>query len=252
MKIHKIQSHISYPVDFLQSAFDKYYPDVEGDIYTEGIPAVANKPYWAFDNYRSNGTIDGVFPLFYTQPGWTKIFAGQYGMNNIKCVTYACEPTVHKHIACKKIYDVGFIGNFDDPTGERQEHLEFLSKNYRLFASDNVKTSDIAEIYSSCRVIFNHIRFEEINIRFFEGLSMGTQIATYKPALNLYATENKHYMTYITLPELKYKIDELLKDDLRRSTMAIMAKEHVNSYHTYKHRAEEMLLFLQQKQYVST
>ena len=250
LRIHHVDSHVLYPADFLQWAFTKHYPDIEGDIYTEGLPMEENKPYWAFDNYRSNGTQVKALPLFYTQPGWTKNFAQQYGMDNIKCVTYACEPTVHKHIDNEKIYDVGFVGNFDDPTGERQEQLEFLSKHYKVFISDKIKTEDIAEVYSKCKIIFNQVRNEEINIRFFEGLAMGAQVVTYKPALHLFAEEDKHYVTYATIPELKYKIDTLLVDDERRNIMSMLASEHVNAFHTYQHRAKEMLLFIQQKQYV--
>lgn len=247
MNVHRQNSRYLCPADLLQKAFDKYYPEAQGDIYCEGVSAEEGEPYWASDNYRSGGAVSGVYPLFYTQPGWTRHFGAEYGMNNVKCVTYACDPEIHRPIGTKKIYDVGFVGNYDDPTGERQEQLAFLEKHYKVFSSDQVSTDKIAEAYSKCKVIFNQIRYEEINIRFFEGMAMGAQVVTYKPALHLYGREGRDYLTYHSIPDLKNKIDYLLTHRDKRTMMSVNARANVVANHTYKHRAEEMLSFLQQK-----
>ena len=231
-----------YPQDLLRKAGEKYYPNVDFKLNCEPH-SVDGEPYWAFDNYRGNGNVVGnPSHIFYTQPSFGLSFAERYPREDIKCVTYACDPDLHRPLDEEKIYDVGFIGRFIDGDG-RKEVIEAIKDKFNVYVSTNTKSEDISKELSRCKVLFNHIRYEEINIRFFESLAIGAQVVTYTPNLHLYATEGKDYLTFKTVTEAIDKINSLLLDDNKRNKMASNARESALR-NTYKHRAEEMLHFI--------
>jgi glycosyltransferase involved in cell wall biosynthesis len=238
--IVKSSSHRLYPADLLEKAISTYYPNIDFDLYCEPF-FEEGKPHWAFDNYRLNGFKVGT-PLFYTQPGWGKFLDDN--RTNFKCVTYACDPEIHRPLDLEKEFNVGFIGELRDDTSEREKILEEIGKNFDCYLSNDVLTQDISAAYSKCKVIFNHIRTEEINIRFFEGLAIGAQVVSHSPALHYFAKEGKHYLSFKSVEEAIDKINYLLKHDNIREKMAKEARQHALEFHTYKHRAEEMLSFI--------
>jgi len=236
------KGNITYPQDLLRKAGEEYFPDVEFRVNCEPY-SIVGEPYWAFDNYRCGGRVEGSpSHIFYTQPSWGLKFAEKYPRDTIKCITYACDPDLHKPIEMEKIYDVGFIGTFQDGDG-RKEVMEAIKNEFNCFVSTSTPSDQISTEYSKCKVIFNHIRYEEVNIRFFEALAIGTQVCTYTPNLNLFATEGESYLTFKSIPEAIDKIRKLLADDDRRKSIAEHARESALR-HTYKHRAQDMLSFL--------
>lgn len=218
----------------LNSDFDLYCEDK----YLEG------KPHWAMDNYRLGGTIGkGVSHLFYTQPGWGLAFEKEFGRNKIKCVTYAVDEEIYPEVKSEKIYDVGFIGTFNDNDG-RYDFIENLKSKFNCFISSELATHKITEELAKCRVLVNHIRYEEINIRFFECMASGAQVVSYSPALSLFAQEGIHYLTFKTPDEAVEKIQFLLDHPEVAEKMTKEARKHVLANHTYKHRVKEMIAFL--------
>lgn len=235
-------NHLKLPQDLLRKAGVENFPYVQFKVNCEPF-TVPGEPYWAFDNYRCGGRIEGEpSHIFYTQPSWGLHFAERYPRDTIKCITYACDPELHRPIDSKKIYDVGFIGNFGDKDG-RKDVIDAIQKEFNCFVSTSTESDDISKELSKCKVLFNHIRYEEVNIRFFEALAIGTQVCTYTPNLNLFATEGESYLTFKSVPEAIDKINKLLVDNDRRNKMALSARKSALN-HTYKHRASEMLSFL--------
>ena len=217
--------------------------DVDFELWCEDQTKV-NQPHWAFDNYRIHGAMDyEVSHLFYTQPSWGLFFAERMGQDRIKLLTYAVDEEIYPEVEAEKEYDLGFIGNFGDNDG-RGDLFDFLKDKYNCFVSSTVPTRDIAKEYAKCKIILNPIRYEEINIRFFEALACGVQLCSYSPALNLFAEEGKHYMTYRDRKELIEKIDLLLSEPELRKTIATEARKEVLRRHTYKHRVKELLNFI--------
>lgn len=229
------------PADMLQKAMTEMGVDFElycEDSFKEG------KPHWAFDNYRTGGTMGlGASHLFYTQPGWGSYFEQKFGRDKIKCVTYAVDKDIYPKVRAKKIYDVGFIGNVNDNDG-RQVYLKAIEEKFNCFISREVPTASITAELAKCEVVFNQIRYEEINIRFFECLAAGAQVVSYSPTLHYFAEEGKHYLTYKTPEEAIAKIQYLLDNPDVAKKMASEARKHVLKHHTYKHRVKEMMDFL--------
>lgn len=250
IKIARSESLTLYPAELLEMAFKKYYPNEDIELYCE--PYIEpQKAHWSFDNYRCSGALQGGFPLFYTQPGWGANF-DKMGRTNNKCVTYACDPEIHKPVDIKKTFDVGFIGSGSSENCDRDEYLQAINVNFNALIRDDVLSKDLSKEYSKCKVIFNHIRYEEINIRFFEGLALGAMVVSYTPCLHYFAQEEKHYLSFRSVEEAISQINFLLEHDKIREKMAKDARKHVIKYHTYKNRAEEMLSFIRKVNNVYT
>jgi len=245
IKIDSQTSSVLLPQDLLRKAANEYYPDVNGIIHCE--PNFKDgEPYWTSDCFRVRGKIEGhPSVVFYAQPSWGNHFARLYGEDKVKCVTYAHDPDIHHPVDVKEIYDVGFIGNVQDGDG-RKEYLDAIQNEFNCFISSTTPTDKISTELSKCKVLFNHIRYEEINIRFFESLAIGVQVCSRKPSLGLFATEGLSYLTFSSIPEAISQIKMLLKrDDLRQKLKKKAQKEAEN--HTYFHRITAMLPFLQFK-----
>lgn len=226
------------PADLLAKAYKEMGANF--DLYCEDL-FEPNKPHWAFDNYRINGTMgDTASHLFYTQPGWGKYFADLMGKDKVKLLTYAVDEEIYPEVESKEIYDVGFIGNINDDDG-RAEVIELLQLNFKCYISTSTPTRKIAKELSQCKVVFNHIRYEEINIRFFESLACGAQVVSYSPALHLFAKEYKHYMTYKTPEELLDVITLLITEPDIRKSIKKSARAEVLRRHTYKQRVYEII-----------
>lgn len=205
---------------------------------------MSGKPHWAFDNYRCGGAIGyDASHLFYTQPGWGMFFEQKMGRGKTKLLTYAIDEDTYPLVTAEKIYDVGFIGNVMAGDG-RQEYLDIIKANFNCLVTSEVATRDITKELAKCKVCFNHIRYEEVNIRFFEALASGAQVVSYSPALHLFAEEGKHYLSFRTPEEAIEKINYLLKHDKIREKIVKDARSHVLKYHTYKNRVQEILNFI--------
>lgn len=230
------------PAGLLQKAADRLNLNIDFDLYCEGY-GQPDQPQWTFDNYRLNGDHKKESSImFYTQPGWGKDFERSMNRYKVKCESYACDPDFHKPHKVDKIYDVGFIGQSGGD--DRDNYLKLIAETFpkSLIAGD-IPNEKVPLELSKCKVLFNHIRTEEINIRFFENLAIGAQVATHAPALHLFAIEDEHYVTCKTPQEAIEKIQSLLDDDARREKMAKEARKHAIKYHTYDHRIKSMLKF---------
>lgn len=242
IKVNAQSSSYLLPQDLLRKAAEGYLPNVEATIHCEPY-SKDGEPYWAFDNYRTGGKVEGNPSfIFYTQPSWGNDFANRFGSNRVKCIPYACDPEIHHPVPTEEIYDVGFIGNAMDGD-ERKSYLDAINKEFNCFISSSTPTDKISKELSKCKVLFNHIRYEEINIRFFESLAIGAQVCSRKQSLGLFATEGLSYLTFNSIEEAISRIKFLLRrDDIRQEMKKKAVKEAQNQ--TYFHRITSMLPFL--------
>ena len=231
------------PAGLLQKAANKKeFKGIDFDLYCEdrGQPGL---PQWSFDNYRLNGQFNAEASIhFYTQPGWGNNFEKILGRYRSQCHSYACDPDFHRPHEVEKIYDVGFIGQLDGD--DRSNYLDLIRANFpKCFISSSTPNENVPLELSKCKVLFNHIRTEEINIRFFENLAIGAQVVTHSPALHLFANEGEHYLSCKTPEEAIEKMKLLVEDDEKREKMAKDARSHALANHTYRHRLIGMLKF---------
>lgn len=229
------------PPELLEKAMGEL--GVDFDLWCEDQIQV-DKPHWAFDNFRTGGRVEHQpSKLFYTQPSWGLHFMDKVGKDKVKLLTYAVDEEIYPEVEDEQVYDIGFIGNVIDGDG-REEWLNLVKDKYNCFFSSSVATKYQAREYAKCKVIYNPIRFEEVNIRFFEALACGVQLCSYSPALNLFAEEGKHYLAFRDENELFTKLDHLLENPNVRKKMRKEARKEVLRRHTYKHRVKEILNFI--------
>jgi spore maturation protein CgeB len=187
---------------------------------------------------------DNVKFCFYTQPSEREKMTELFG-KNCALVTYAADPEIHKQIPCEKIYDVGFIGK---PHGDdRDDYLDALrSSGLKVFISEDTPGKDVALKLSQCKVLFNHIRFVDVNLRFFEAMAIGCQLVNRKPGIEEFAKEDIHYLGYSSPKEMLDKLEFLLANTDVRNKLTVAARSHFLSNHTYAHRATSIINHLKE------
>lgn len=222
----------------LEKEIQKTVTDLDYSILVE--PRVGSDIFFAQDwKIESKEDAYGADFCFYTQPSQRESMTRIYGK---KCalVTYAADPILHKPVPCEKEYDVGFIGS---PTGDdRFEYLEALrTSNYKVFISSNIPGNELTHRLSRCKILFNHIRFVDVNLRFFENMALGCQVVNRKPELEEFAKEGVHYLGCSSPKEMIEVIDGLLHNPKQIEKITINSRTHFLSNHTYSHRVNAII-----------
>jgi len=183
---------------------------------------------------------------FYTQPSQREEMCEVFG-KNCALVTYAADPLIHyQHLEIPKTYDVGFIGK---PGGDdRNMYLDALSHSgLKFFNSETIDGGAIAYELSKCKVLFNHVRYVDVNLRFFEEMAIGCQLVNYNKYLKLFGIEGVHYLTCNDPKDMVRMLKELLNDHPRViEYISINARSHFLSNHTYAHRATAIINHLKE------
>ncbi|GAB6111185.1 glycosyltransferase family protein [Desulfomicrobium salsuginis] len=125
-------------------------------------------------------------------------------------------------------YDLAFIGGVNDP--KREMYLSFLRKRYanRSFIN-RANKSNIGEIYSGSRIVFNISINNDINMRFFEALCSGALLITERIQNNgmerlLQSVDNPVCLFFDTLEEAVSLIDYYLEHEDERQAIAQRGK----------------------------
>lgn len=208
-------------------------PRVKGEIYFTQD--------WRIENKEQAGNARFCF---YAEPSQREEMVEVFG-KNCAFVTYAADPEIHKQYPVEKIYDVGFIGK---PGGDdRDEYLEALKQSgLKVFISDKIEGKDLAYTYSQCKVLFNHIRYVDVNLRFFEEMAIGCQVVNRKWGIDQFATENVHYKAYSSPEEMLFQLKNLIENEYERKRIETNARSHFLSNHTYAHRATSIINHLKE------
>ena len=198
----------------------------------------ANDIYYSQDTTLKGDKVEHEF-VFFIEPSWREHFQGKY-KNKCALVTYAADPLIHKPYNLEKDYDIGFIGNINGD--DRIEYLNALkSSGLKCYISSNIPGNIMASELSRCKLLFNHIRFVDINLRFFETMAIGCQLVNRKSSLKEFAEENIHYFGYDNPTEMLLIVKRLLKDDDLRNRTSLRARSHFLSNHTYAHRSQSII-----------
>jgi O-antigen biosynthesis protein len=150
----------------------------------------------------------------------------------------ACAIKVHYLAGCELKYDIGFIGN--NSWSSRGDILSVLQKKYPRSYIGRADRNQIAEIYSSSKVVVNTAFNNDINMRFFEGLCSGALLLT-DPIYNNGMEELKahsagqFFVQYEGIDDLCAKIDYYLENESERQTIAARGKSFADNQ-TYFHR----------------
>jgi spore maturation protein CgeB len=170
-----------------------------------------------------------------------KHYLEYYPKNKTKYLPLACWPPLHHRTKNFDFeYDIGFVGN--DTYPERRTLLEQLYGSYHLLWTNTPPGIPYSKTLSKCRMTFNRSMLHDVNMRFFECLSIGRLLLTdYLPEQDEFAERDKHYITYKNWEDLKYIVKYFIDHPDEREKIAKAGSEHIQKYHTYKHRLLNIL-----------
>jgi hypothetical protein len=203
----------------------------------EGVPSC----YWEIDCHLIQGRkteyYEKVDKVYIAQSP----FLGLYPKEKSFYLPLACDPERHKRISgVSQQYDIGFLGN--DTYPERRTLLEQLQCNFNVLRDTAEPGIPYSTKLSGCKIIFNRSLSQDVNMRFFEAISIGRLLLTdYLPAQDDFAVIGEHYDTYKDFEDLKNKVKKYLKEDKLREKIATDGADHMHKNHTYKHRLLSVL-----------
>lgn len=225
----------------LEKELQKHDFPIDVDIFIE--PRGKGEIYFSQDGTCEEN--DGVKFCFYVEPSEREKMVKLFG-NNCALVTYAADPEVHRDFGYEKVYDVGFVGK---PGGdERDLYLKTLEDSgLKFYFADDLGGEAVGHALSKCKVLFNYIRYVDVNLRFFESMAIGCQLVNRKWGLDNFAQEDIHYVGYSTPHEMLLKLHELLDNKNERLRIQTNARSHFLANHTYAHRAVAIINHLKEK-----
>lgn len=155
-----------------------------------------------------------------------------------------CDPMLHRAVRVREEYDVGFLGHINPTFMHRR--IEFLDRMFKEFPSFMYKTAfgyQYPTEMSRARVCLNHSVNRDLNMRFFEALSMCRPLVTDRldDIYKLGFKEGEDILTYADFDEAVSIVRELLSDEEKRTEYARKGHEKVRAGHTYRHRMQQVL-----------
>jgi hypothetical protein len=158
---------------------------------------------------------------------------------------HAHDPEFHKPYDEKKEFDLVMIGSMTNIYEERKNLVNKLRQRFTVLEETAEPGEDYSRKMSRGKLIFNRSLGEQnIPMRFFEGMAIGTLLHNDTGNLEEFATPHTHFIPYRDERDMLMQAEYYLNHDDEREEIARAAREYVLSKHTYKHRAEEMLSYV--------
>jgi spore maturation protein CgeB len=103
-----------------------------------------------------------------------------------------------------------------------------------------VYNKEKAQAFCSAKIVVNHLHYGEIwglNVRCFEAAGVGAfQLVDWRPGLVNLFEDGKELVTFISMEDLKKKIDYWLPREAERQAIGEAAQRRALAEHTYRHR----------------
>lgn len=154
----------------------------------------------------------------------------------------ACDPEIHRRLDRPIARDIAFVGH--PIPGIRTELLARIMAKYPESFVGQAFFDEMAEVYSSSRIVFNRSIRDDINMRVFEGLASGSLLVTNELDANGQAElfqDGTHLVTYRDGDDLMVQLDRYLKDPAAARRIAAVGRQEVLANHTYRHRMERLI-----------
>ncbi len=197
--------------------------------------------YWEIDNHIHQGRdVDKYQSVEYVMIA-QKHFLDLYPKEKTTLLPLAADPDKHKLFQDEPLkYDVGFLGN--DTYPERRDLLERIGRKYKLLRSNSEPGEPYSRLLSQCKILFNRSMDNDVNMRFFEAMSIGRMLVSDKvEGQDELATDGEHYVSYTDWEDLDKKLSYYLTHDLERNIIATAGASYIRAKHTYKDRLEQIL-----------
>lgn len=180
--------------------------------------------------------------VFIAQLEYVKDFTAA-GIQNVYWLPLGADKMLHRNYDKSKKYNVGFVGSINSQFHSRRQELlnkinsEIPVSYKRCFLDDMV--NHLAE----SKIVFNNAIKNDLNMRVFETLSIGSLLLTDKTFGNgqeIMFKNNEDLVEYDD-DEIVEKAKYYIQNDSERERISKKGNEICLNAHTYDHRAEELL-----------
>lgn len=217
----------------------------------EPLPKIEGVPYFAWDCDSFINSLGGFFHPPPTLP-YDRIFIGgapedleRYPEGTV-FLPHACDPQIHRSLPeVEKTYDIVMIGNMSELYKERKRLVSLLRSKFTVLELETEFGEPYVYAMNQGKLIFNRSLGENnIPMRFFEGMAIGTLLHNDTGNLAEFATPYAHFIPYKTDAELLENAEYYLKNDDVRQDIAFKARQLVLKHHTYMNRVATILSYL--------
>lgn len=163
------------------------------------------------------------------------------GCKNVFWLPLGCDIEIHDKFVSEKKYDVGFVGSIFPES--RREKLINSIKNKFNFHYERCFWTEMSEVFSQSKIVFNNAVRNDLNMRLFEVMSTGSFILTdlaLKSAQDILFKDGADYGIYEDINIID-KLAYYLNNEKEREEIARNGQQLVRTAHQYLHRIEDML-----------
>ena len=161
---------------------------------------------------------------------------------NAHWLPLACDPEIHAPAHVQKQYDLSFVGSLSH-NPRRQSLLKILDAEIGIHC-ERCWWDDMARVISESKITFNNAVKNDLNMRVFESLSIGTLLLTDRApgsGLETLFHDGEDLAIYRSDDELLEVARFYLANPLLQEQIARRGRQIVHTAHTYGHRAEDLL-----------
>ena len=98
------------------------------------------------------------------------------GIKNVYWLPLGCDPEIHKKLSNEKKYEIGFVGGLEG-NPRREKLLKELKEADKLHF-ERCFWFDMAKLFSESKIVFNNAVRNDLNMRVFEVMSVGSLLLT--------------------------------------------------------------------------
>ncbi len=184
--------------------------------------------------------------VFVAQKDYVSILRRIVGHDQVYWLPLAAALDVHGDRNLDRIYDVGFVGNIAHAHRKtaRQRRLALLAARFNTNDFYRQYTpSQVGEVYSQSRIVFNTSIAGDVTMRIFEGTAAGALVLT-DPVQNGFAElfePGAEVVVYQDDDDLLAKVHYYLEHPQEREAIARAGQTRTLAQHTYRHRVEQIL-----------
>jgi len=161
---------------------------------------------------------------------------------NAHWLPLACDPEIHAPVSLQKKYDISFVGSLSH-NPRRQSLLKRLDDELGIYC-ERCWWDDMARVISQSRMTFNNAVKNDLNMRVFEALSIGTLLLTDRApdsGLETLFHDGEELAIYRNDDELLDVTRFYLSNPLLQGQIAQRGQQIVHNAHTYQHRMHDLL-----------
>lgn len=168
-----------------------------------------------------------------------------YGVRQVEWLPLAFAPDILPPDVPVRDTDIAYVGSDNSRLHpERSAMLAALAAAFPAHRFGRATPSEMGEIYSKAKIVFNRAVNNDVNMRVFEAMGAGAVLVTDRVVDNgmeALFDEGIHYLTYKDQEDLFSVVKSILADPTRLRAIGEAARAQIMERHTYQQRVNQML-----------